>query len=148
MSLEKGKIPEGRAASVELILRNVREAIGDLDGVDDFELPEIVKRMKERSAAAAFVFPPGYESLGKVLVAAVDQAAMGKGRERHAHPGESFDRQKICEITRRVGIGYPLGQAIKKAEESLRLGEAGPAELLGAINYLAAAHIVLSERPQ
>jgi len=91
--------------------------------------------------------PPldGYEMLADVLTLALNQAASGKGKERHAKDGEPFQQQKICEITRRVGLGYPLGQATKKAYESLRIGDRGPAELLGAINYLAAAVIVMRE---
>ena len=91
--------------------------------------------------------PDGYESLGKVLKAAVDQAAHGKGALRHAS-GEPFEAQKICRIGRSVGIGFPIGQALKKAEESVRLGDDGPAELLGAINYLAAAVILQIEQQE
>ena len=86
-----------------------------------------------------------YESLYAELMGAYDQASKGKGKERHALKDEPFEKQKICEITRRVGLGYPLGQAIKKCEESLRLGDRGPAELYGAINYIAAALIVMKE---
>ena len=87
--------------------------------------------------------PKGYESLCEVLGDAVVQASMGKGRERHAEAGEPFDRQIICEVARRVGLGYPLGQACKQIYESQRIGgEKGRAELLGAINYIAAAVIV------
>jgi hypothetical protein len=86
-----------------------------------------------------------YDSLVAVLMDAYNQASRGKGKERHAKKDEPFDKQKICEITRRVGLGYPVGQAIKKAEESLRLGKRGPDELLGAINYLAAAVICMRE---
>lgn len=101
---------------------------------------------KYLGADKTFYILPAYESLADVLQEAIDQAQHGKGRERHAGGNESFDRQKICEITRRVGLGYPLGQAIKKAEESLTLGgERGVAELLGAINYLAAAVICSRE---
>ena len=86
-----------------------------------------------------------YRSLRYVLELAVDQAANGKGKERHAS-GEPFDQQKICKISRAVGVGFALGQAIKKAEESVRLNkESGLREILGAINYLAAAYIVLNE---
>lgn len=86
-----------------------------------------------------------YISLRYVLELAVDQAANGKGKERHAN-GEPFDQQKICKISRAVGVGFALGQALKKAEESVRLDrDAGLREILGAINYLAAAYIVLSE---
>jgi hypothetical protein len=74
------------------------------------------------------------------------QAAHGKGKERHAKPGEYFEDQKICEITRRVGLGFALGQAIKKAEEAPGLKHSGGVrELLGAINYLAAGVIIMEE---
>lgn len=98
-------------------------------------------------SSSCFVVLPGYESLAQVLQEALNQAQAGKGVERHAKEvGEPFDRQKICEITRRVGLGYPLGQAIKKTEESLRLSlDAGVAEMLGAINYLSAAVICRRE---
>ncbi len=89
--------------------------------------------------------PEGYEKLVEWLNKAVEQAAYGKGKERHA-TGEPFHEQPICAITRRLGLGYPLGQAEKKIEESRRLDEgAAIFELLGAINYLAAAIIILSE---
>lgn len=91
---------------------------------------------------------PGYEKLEDVLSRAVGQAAHGKGKERHVTTvGEPFEKQKICEIARRVGHGYLLGQAIKKAEESCVLDEpAAIRELLGAINYLAADVIILDEQ--
>lgn len=90
-----------------------------------------------------------YKSLYHVLTEALNQAQSGKGKERHA-AGEPFDQQEICQNTRAVGLGYPLGQARKKARESLRLledrgTEAAVAECLGAINYLAAAIIVMRE---
>lgn len=87
-----------------------------------------------------------YAELKRVLHYAVLQASDGKGKERHAC-GEPFERQKICRIARSVGLGFPLGQALKKAEEAERL-EPGAAmrELLGAINYLAAAYLVIEER--
>jgi hypothetical protein len=88
---------------------------------------------------------PGYRSLFDTLMDAYTQASEGKGKERHAS-GEPFEHQVICEVTRRLGQGYPLGQATKKIYESQRLGgERGVAELLGAINYLAAAIIVMRE---
>jgi len=85
----------------------------------------------------------GYDILRDVLQLAVDQASVGKGKERHAN-GKPFDRQPIMEIGRMVGSGYPLGQAMKKAQESSRLPpDRAKAELLGAINYLAAAYLLL-----
>lgn len=87
-----------------------------------------------------------YSRLLGVLIDALEQARDGKGKERHASENESFERQKICEITRRLGLGYPLGQATKKIYESQRLGgQAGVDELLGAINYISAAVIVMRE---
>jgi hypothetical protein len=54
------------------------------------------------------------------------------------------------EIGRMVGMGYQTGQAMKKAQEaggmvSRQQYEAARAELLGAINYLAAAYILIGE---
>ena len=42
---------------------------------------------------------PGYEDLAAVLTAAFDQAARGKGKERHAN-GRAFTDQPIFEINR------------------------------------------------
>ena len=56
---------------------------------------------------------------------------------------EPFSSQLICAIPKRLGPGgecFCLGQAVKKICESRRLPpERARAELLGAINYLAAA---------
>ena len=87
-----------------------------------------------------------YARLQSILIEALEQAAEGKGHERHAS-GEPFEEQPICQIARGVGLGFPLGQAIKKIKESQRLqGEAGVRELLGAIVYLAGAVIVRREQ--
>lgn len=87
----------------------------------------------------------GYELLADALVQALEQAQSGKGKERHANQ-KPFTDQPILEITRMVGLGYPLGQAMKKAQEASRLpSHMAKAELLGAINYLAAAFISIEE---
>lgn len=93
---------------------------------------------------------PGYEKLNEILSEALKQASIGKGKERHATEGEPFHEQQICEITRRLN-GNPaagaLFQAVKKIYESGRVSpEAGVHELLGAINYISAAIIVLREQ--
>jgi len=93
--------------------------------------------------------PLGYKSLRRVLNLALEQAANGKGKERHA-TDRPFDHQPIMKITREVGTGFPLGQAAKKITESagmLRRREldSARAEILGAIVYLCAAHILLEE---
>lgn len=91
------------------------------------------------------VVKPGYEVLASILDEALEQAQSGKGLERHAC-GEPFEQQTICEVARRVGMGYPLGQATKKTYESERLEpEAAVRELLGAINYLVAGIIIRRE---
>jgi hypothetical protein len=87
-----------------------------------------------------------YASLEYVLRRAVEQASKGKGAERHSF-GEPFEQQKICQIARWVGVGSALGQAIKKTVEAERLPrDAAVRELLGAINYLAAAVIIIEEK--
>lgn len=90
-----------------------------------------------------------YEALRDVLDSALRQASEGKGRERHAND-KPFVRQPMLEISRMIGVGFPLGQAMKKAQEAAGMtgrGEldAAERELLGAINYLAGAVIVLRE---
>lgn len=85
-----------------------------------------------------------YQTLHNVLMEALEQAQNGKGKERHAEEGEHFEDQQICEITHRCGMGFPLGQAVKKIQETKKLDTSARRvhELLGAINYLAAAIIV------
>ena len=90
-----------------------------------------------------------YASLRGVLMDALYQASNGKGRERHSD-GEPFEQQICCQITRRHGLAFATGQAAKKLDEVHRLlRDKGPnaaiAECLGAINYAAAAVIVLRE---
>ena len=76
--------------------------------------------------------------------------ARGKGVERHAlSPNQPFHEQPICANARILGLGGPLYQAMKKIQESQQLSRfpgRAKAELLGAINYIAAAVIVLDEQ--
>lgn len=90
-----------------------------------------------------------YEPLKRVLKLAYSQAAAGKGKERHAN-SKPFSDQPIMEIGRMVGMGYHTGQAIKKAQEShgmvaRKQFPQAQAELLGAINYLASAWLLIEE---
>ena len=91
--------------------------------------------------------PEGYESLGLALGEAVAQASRGKGAERHGESGEKFSDQLIMSIPKRLGPGgecFCLGQALKKICESRRLPpDRARAELLGAVNYIAAAWSLL-----
>lgn len=89
----------------------------------------------------------GYESLAAVLDEALSQAQAGKGHARHAC-GEPFEEQQIVQFGEWMGSGqFAIGQACKKSIESTRLDDArARAELLGAINYLAAAVLVIDRR--
>lgn len=87
-----------------------------------------------------------YEKLLAIFTRAYERAAIGKGKERHAN-GEPFEEQLICSIPERVGIGFNLGQALKKAYEQERMNPQDAVnELLDCINYLAAAIIVIENR--
>ena len=82
---------------------------------------------------------PGYEQLVQVFAAAHDQAAYGKGKERHAN-GLPFHEQRMQGISDLVGS--PDGmvyQLVKKTTEGLQFDspEKREHELLGALNYLA-----------
>jgi hypothetical protein len=88
-----------------------------------------------------------YVDLRQVLMLALEQASGGKGAERHGN-GKPFDRQPMLEISRMLN-GSPIGcmyQAIKKTQEASRMDRgAAKRELLGAINYLAGAYLLLEE---
>lgn len=91
---------------------------------------------------------PGYEKLQGVLQRAYDQAARGKGHERHAQE-KPFHEQPMQQLIDLYGVGFALGQAGKKAQESQRLGhDAAVRELLGGIVYLAGAVIAMERQRQ
>lgn len=82
---------------------------------------------------------PGYEDLFNVLALAYDQAARGKGVERHGN-GKPFNQQPIMRLAEAFGSGFLLGQASKKLEESTGMGFGRDVkEIFGAIVYSAAA---------
>ena len=89
-----------------------------------------------------------YTQLARVLMDAMEQAAGGKGKERHAD-GERFENQKICVINRWLRgspVAGALFQAVKKSVESSRMPPSRAIrELYGAINYISAAIILLEE---
>jgi hypothetical protein len=87
-----------------------------------------------------------YDLLMDVFGRAINQASKGKGKERHAKEGMRFEDQPICEIGRKYGYGFNLGQAEKKMQESLGLSpERAVFELLGAMNYIASAIMLIEE---
>lgn len=86
-----------------------------------------------------FTSAPGYEQLVQVFAAAHDQAAYGKGKERHAN-GLPFHEQRMQGISDLVGSpDGMLYQLVKKTTEGLQFDspEKREHELLGALNYLA-----------
>lgn len=93
--------------------------------------------------------PAGYEPLAAVLDAALTDAATGKGNRRHAR-GQPFANQPMAQITAMVGVGFPIGQMMKKAQEAAGMAargeiDAARRELLGAINYAAGAYLALHD---
>ncbi|MBX5020435.1 hypothetical protein [Rhizobium lentis] len=92
-----------------------------------------------------------YSALAGVLREAHAHAASGKGSIRHGN-GKDWTEQPIMEIPRLLG-GSPEGQLyqiMKKAQEAngmVKRGETEAAirELLGAINYAAAAVLTIRE---
>jgi len=88
-----------------------------------------------------------YQNIRAVLDRAYEQAAAGKGHERHA-TGQDFSAQPMQTISGLLGDNHGcLFQAIKKCQESVRLPkDRAVNELLGAINYLAGAVIFLESR--
>ncbi|MNZ47730.1 hypothetical protein D3C78_654550 [compost metagenome] len=90
---------------------------------------------------------PGYEQLQDVLQAAMDQAAKGKGAERHAND-LPFHEQRMQSISAMLdsdaGMAY---QVCKKIAEARGMShDARERELLGAIVYTAGMVIYHRER--
>lgn len=85
-----------------------------------------------------------YAKLNEVFWEAMAQASSGKGKERHADD-QPYEEQPIMWIEKYFN-SYQLGQAVKKLHESQRLSKAqAVAEMLGAINYIAAHIIYINE---
>jgi len=162
----RARLAEYEAAEVETsrlldkITAEVKDALSEQEAMAGenealrFQLDQLRRDLADQTAdkwnglasSDGTIIPDGYESLWSVLDDAVSQAAIGKGKVRHAVHGQAFEEQPICTITRDVGQGFPLGQARKKLTESMRLPwPQARAELLGAINYLAAAVVVGDE---
>jgi len=89
---------------------------------------------------------PGYEPLLDTLIAALDQAQHGKGKERHAN-GLPFLEQPIMQGGRECGPGGPAFQARKKILEALNCKDDTSAirDLRGAINYIGAMILLRQE---
>ncbi len=82
----------------------------------------------------------GYLELWDILGASFDFAASGKGHQRHGQDGTPWNEQRHVRIGKALGLGFALGQAMKKVEESTGMDwDAAERELHGAITYLASA---------
>ncbi len=89
----------------------------------------------------------GYEKLVAVYRDAHDQAAKGKGDERHAN-GQPFHEQRMQQISGLLRSSDGMAfQAIKKLTEGLQFDDHArrEAELLGALNYIAGIVIYYRE---
>lgn len=87
-----------------------------------------------------------YTALRNVLDAAYNQAAHGKGAERHAD-GKPWTEQPIFTVAGQVGDGFNAGQAIKKIQEAQQMAARGEHtkamhEVLGAIVYAVSLHVL------
>lgn len=85
---------------------------------------------------------PGYQELARVLTEAFNQAARGKGKERHAND-KPFTEQPIMQIANMVGTGGHAYQIMKKTQEAQGMVHKGDFnhaihEMRGAIVYAAA----------
>lgn len=130
-----------------------------------FEAYHIVGKKKRNGKGGAFLPTPGvvatpesilhnqgdpnaegnYDKLLSILMDAFDQASKGKGVERHGN-GLNFEDQDMLKTMDRVGIGFALGQAIKKITEGSRMRRTkAKQEFLGAIVYLAGAILWASQ---
>lgn len=101
----------------------------------------------------ATVHVGGYDDLRMILDLALDQAASGKGRNRHAVGPVGFRPwadQPILANARQVGPGGPAMQVMKKVQEAVTMAgngnlSAAQQEALGAIVYAAALFKLLRE---
>lgn len=89
----------------------------------------------------------GYERMLFVFTQCINRASLGKGLERHAVPGQKWEDQLICSITRKHGPGFTRGQIQKKLDELPRLIglESVVYELMDIANYANAEIVVLLE---
>jgi len=108
-----------------------------MDGLDDLLVDLQLDREEDVT---------GYEPLRYVLEEAFEQASQGKGRRCHAN-GKPFLEQPIMTGGRECGPGGLAFQARKKVLEALNCAddERAIADLLGAINYVAAMVILRRE---
>lgn len=90
--------------------------------------------------------PDLYIDLASTLEEAYNQAAYGKGAERHAN-NDPWIEQPIFKIASQAGDGFNVGQVIKKVQEAQQMAARGETdrarhEVLGAIVYAASLYVI------
>lgn len=144
-----GRTPRPSAARVRDLERTVTTL--------ECHVKDLQDDLKEARAAQGFFPAEGYEPLFRILKEAHDQAAFGKGADRHGN-GLPFAAQPMQTIGFLLhsseGMLYQVlkktQEANSKLEDARRSGDPEEVkaakkfarrELLGAINYLAGALI-------
>ena len=141
MSYEQVETFSQKTKRIIRLLVNVHDNPGHLGSKDRDEALDFLKQIVIFESQEIKDTNPDYSALDTILERAFNQAASGKGKERHAD-SRPFEKQPIMRVQELVGSGFALGQAIKKIQESTRLDTPKASiELLGAIVYLAAAII-------
>lgn len=97
----------------------------------------------EVTASEPIALPIERHPLDEVFKRCVEQAEKGKGEVKHGL-GKGFYDQQWVDVTRRHGVGFLTGQAVKKLNEAAALKnnmtqEDWEKEMHGAINYAAMA---------
>lgn len=92
---------------------------------------------------------PRYATLGAMFRAAYEQAASGKGDQRHGSE-KPFEQQRIMTLSRDIGPGGLAFQISKKAAESVGMADrndpmAAYREALGIMVYGAALALLYAE---
>lgn len=91
----------------------------------------------------------GIEQFKEVLDGVEHQVFSGKGHERHGN-GTPLDQQPWYYISKNVGDGFCLGQAMKKIMELRNIPERAKweREIFGAMAYLVFAVLYKREKAQ
>lgn len=149
LTREQGTMTKAAPPSL-VVTRDGKPVEDQAQGIEDFK--NACRRAAQPPALLDWseTAAPEYAPLAAILQEAYDQAASGKGRERHAND-RPFIAQPILQIGRMCGPGFDTGQSIKKQQEAMGMlargeDDAAIRELLGAINYAAAAVILIRER--
>lgn len=109
----------------------------------EVEEMEWIQQMEKEFGGKKMSGDNPYHHLSTVLDEALSQASEGKGKERHAQD-LPFHEQPMQQLIDLYGMGFALGQAGKKMQESQRIPhDAARNELLGAIVYIAGAIVAM-----